>query len=1303
MTNTKVDAKDSGVSFPVDAVDPKVKDLGLLIGLLQPLDGTNLAVNLEWFEDPVSFLVKIPDRRDDFLNLLRDFLGTPAEGTPDGADWFAINWEGSPSGVYVVLPKAGDELSPIGVGLWHDFSKDSDEVQISVWLLAPLFNLPLGSGVIVTGSAHNPVVAAIAVKDSKQVFSSEGTTFSGLQFEGNITFSGAPSFELSFLEMTPPAPQSNVATLADLLAALTEISNWANVILRNDTVVGWLKTDIPSTTRQIGDVLGDLGFLKGNAADGFTFGDFSSFIGKTPLEIAELLVSTALKVLASRTDPIVKLGSGGIYIVEEDASAGVSDFGLRLQVQDIGSKVTDNKPELKLQLGKWLTGENDDANWVKRADPAGTIGKPGISLYLVRETANEPSFHPRVELVSIGFDVKGGGTNPLVDVSGFKLGGFEPRFDFSLDFADLSRIPWGLAVRFDDLGLPLGAGLAGSSNKNPVAQNLLSSGSGEQGAPKGGTEGPGAEREQVNPAFSAAIAKIFDPAQPHTDVNFQLYSSDNQLTDTVWLPVSRSFGPLTCQRVGAEWPQPNENDVLSVLFDGSVKTSALEVDLKGLSVGIPFRTPGDLSAYSFGLEGLDFMLRAGVVEISGGLLESKMTIDGEEITLYNGTALIKAGVWSIQALGSWAQLNGHPSLFIFAFIDIPIGGPPVFFVTGLSVGFGYNRSINLPGQDTVQDFPLLAGLTDPSKIGGKDATPGDALNALQEFVPPAQGVNWVAAGVQFTSFELINSNALLIVEFGREFEIAVLGLSRIKLPQVGPLTFAYAELALEVIIAPDEGVFSATAVLTPNSYVLDPNCHLTGGFGFFVWYGNNVHAGDFVLTIGGYISIFKKPAWYPDEPRLGFNWQVSDVVSIKGGVYFALTPSCVMGGGALDIEFHAGGLRAWFTAHADFLIQWKPVYFFASVGVSIGISLRLDILFIHATITLEIGADLSLWGPPTGGIAHIHLWIFSFAVSFGAEFGAGMNYLSFDEFRTMLPVDSKKTSSPQPLGLMAAAEPAPSDGGDDAILSNACTIVLNAGQLTQQAPPDRWMVHADDFVFTVQTAVPLTELDLTGPTGKTTISPPNPDHDYFVGVRPMGISALTSVMSITVTCEPGTSNAAISDLGTSWLWSQRTGRVPEAVWGAPIAQANKGGRSASPPPTPGAAAITLPGRLLGLEAITPTFVCPHGPDPISEENLAHDPINPDDDQYLPSHDSVINQPQPSSAATLSTIAATIDDDTDATSPASTRKALFAALAGLGYDAGSNGTMADVKANIDLSFPVAPMLGSPVSWPVLAKA
>ncbi|MBV9957861.1 MAG: hypothetical protein JO360_05535, partial [Acidobacteria bacterium] len=1130
---------------------------------------------------------------------------------------------------------------------------------------------------------------------------SDLVTFKGLEFVGNIYFADtAPNFTLSFLNMQPPSQQSTAQTLADLQNAT--LANWANAVLGTQTVAGWLGTNVPSTNTKIGDVLTSLNLLQMSGGQ-YQLGGLTDFENKTPLQIAEELVAEALKILASNDNPILKLGDGGIYIVSE-ASNGGADYGVRLQVGDIdlsgssgggegggnGDSAAANGPQFVLQLGKWLTGEGDQDNWAGRADPNGTIADPGITILLVNvSSTNEFSFNPKVELVSLGFDFDGSNDKPLVDVQGFQLGGVELRFCLSLDFSNLSQILWGGAIRCDHLGLPLGAGVTGSSG-NPVAQNLLSSGS-------NGSSGAGSDSQPINPAFSASVAWISDPAQS-TEVNFQLYAPDDTPTDTVWIPVQRAFGPLQCQRLGVEWPQPNPNLLLSFLFDGDVALGGLEVDLQGLSIGIPLGSPGDLSSYELGLDGLAITYSQGPVEISGGLFKAHVTVDGQDILEYNGEALIKAASWSISALGSWATLNGHPSLFIFAFLDAPIGGPAFFFVTGLSAGFGYNRSLTLPGQDQVQDFPFVAGLSDPSKIGGADAGPQEALAAIQNWVQPAQGVNWVAAGVQFTSFELINSNALVVIEFGKHFEIAILGLSRIKLPQVGPVTYAYVELGLEVIIDPSDGLFSATAFITPNSYVIDPACHLTGGFAFCVWFngtgsGPYPHAGDFVLTIGGYHPLFNKPDWYPDEPRLGFNWQVNDQISIKGGAYFALTPSCVMGGGSLDLQFSSGNLSAWFTAYADFLVQWKPFYYTADIGISIGVSYRLHLLFVTKTIKVELGADLTLWGPPTGGEVHIHLWIISFTVSFGPSYGQGNDYLSFSDFQTLLPQD-KAQSQQQAMMSRSLTAVAPED--DMPPFNNVIKMVINAGQFPQPSPDGRWLVRADEFKFSVETAWPLTELDLVGPSTTSKLAPPTlvpadasapscarqPD-GYYVGIRPMGIICATSVLSLTVTFEDNTKQ----DINDNWTWALNTQSVPEAKWGQPIPQGA----------TPEVAARTLPGRLMGLQSITPPVQQPTGPDAILLSNLSYEPINPNPDQenYLPLPQSPQTGVPQVSATSLQTIASTLTQDSAANSPMSNRAAIFNALAGFGYNAGTNGDLSALVSYVNLNYPAPPMLESPV--------
>jgi hypothetical protein len=139
-------------------------------------------------------------------------------------------------------------------------------------------------------------------------------------------------------------------------------------------------------------------------------------------------------------------------------------------------------------------------------------------------------------------------------------------------------------------------------------------------------------------------------------------------------------------------------------------------------------------------------------------------------------------------------------------------------------------------------------------------------------------------------------------------------------------------------------VFSAQAQLAKSSFVLDRKCVLTGGFAFFIWFGENPHAGDFVLTLGGYNPAYKPPAHYPSVPTVGFQWSLSESITISGGAYFAVTPAVLMAGGRLDATYQAGNLKAWFDAHADVLIRWKPFWIDAEIGITIGASYKVDLL-----------------------------------------------------------------------------------------------------------------------------------------------------------------------------------------------------------------------------------------------------------------------------------------------------------------------------------------------------------------------
>jgi hypothetical protein len=1246
------------VQIPSDQIPPLVQDVGLLAGLLVAGDDkSHVGFDFDWFGNVPAELEQVPSRRPELMKLLRDLLGTPAPNGPPGRSWYPLPWNGAPTVVCAVLPTDDTgESSVVGTGIFHVFTRGKVAVTASAY--APLFTIPLGSPVVITGRAGHPIELSIAA-DLGQDVTVDGLTFNGLALTCSIFIQDTvPAFSLQFTKDHQPVG-SVLNTLDALLAR--SATDWINALLGVDGVKAWLDQPVGTTNISVGDVLVATKVLV-NTNGTYTLGSLDFLKNSSPAQIAETLLAAALQKLAANDKPLIPFGGGGIWVFGT-AVGDDTDYGLRLQVPDVDLS-GETGPKVLVQIGALLSSDTADSSWMKRSDPNGTFADPGVSVTLLRETGTTPSFRFRLDLISLGIDVSGRDDKPLVNVKGVTLGAVQPRFMFSFDLATPSVIPWGIAAEADGLGIPLGNSLTGAS-ANPVAQNLLSAGSSDSGG----------DKEAVNPTFSASIARVFDPANS-AKLDVQLHS-DGGSGNTIWIPVQRSFGPLQCRRVGIEWPDDNPNLLVDILFDGGVKLAVLAVDLEGLSIGIPLKTPGDIHNYSLDLQGLALSYQSGPLSISGGFLKDTTTTPVE----YNGAALIQAATWSIEAIGSYASIkdesgNDHPSLFIFARLGGELGGPPFFFVTGLCAGFGYNRSLRIPNQNEVVDFPLLTGIDNPKTIGGSDPTPAKALAALGDWVAPAQGIDWIAAGVQFTSFELVQSNVVVTIIPTGDIQAALLGISRIKLAQAGP-QFAYAELGLEVVVHPSAGFLGISAVLSPNSYIITEDCHLTGGFAFWIWYDGE-HAGDFVVTLGGYHPAFNKPPHYPDEPRLGFSWAVNSNLTIQGDAYFALTPSCVMGGGALDVEFHAGDLHAWFIAHADFLFSWKPFYYLGSIGVSIGASYKLDLLFFSVTISVELGADLDIHGPPTGGTVHVSWYIISFSVSFGADQQAPTGYIGWNDFVTLLPQQKTAPPDQQPRFAGAAAfdDTAAADGDPPA----PPPVVVNCSLTDGQFGTDNGdlLVRGDLMTFAVSTAFPLTQLILgSQSTNPTTYNP----EQNKIAVRLMGIASkdLTSVMNVDV---KRIDQPAILDL-SKWVFTPTLQGVPAAQWGEPLPVTGQGANPGTP------SADTLPDRLVGVTGLTPPQTTPTGPDEFPAKRLDYFDLTGGKDRLPLNATEAQVQRQPTTGDSLGAIKKIAQD------PAKTaRNNLFAALKALGYDAGANGDLTDVGANADLAYPDPPLLGAP---------
>lgn len=628
-----------------------------------------------------------------------------------------------------------------------------------------------------------------------------------------------------------------------------------------------------------------------------------------------------------------------------------------------------------------------------------------------------------------------------------------------------------------------------------------------------------------------------------------------------WLNVQRSFGPVNIKRVGVGY----QDGVVLLAIDAGFTISAVSIELMGLSLGFTLEAPPSITP---ALQGMNIRYQGGPLTISGGFLD--VLRDGRHE--YNGMALISAESFTISAIGSYATVEGAASLFIFAMLSAPLGGPSFFFVTGLAAGFGINRALTMPTLDDLPSFPLvaaaMAGETGKNPFAGMESDPAAALKVMSEYIPPAYGANWLALGVRFTSFEMIQSFALITVAFGTSFEVSLLGLSAITIPTNAPNPIAYAELALSVTFSPDKGVLAVMGKLTPQSYIFDEACHLTGGFAFYTWLTDNnidgAPAGEFVITLGGYHPAFKAPSYYPQVPRVGANWQVSPNLMVKGGYYFALTPTCVMAGGSLEAVWQSGDLKAWFNAHADFLLSWKPFHYSASIGLSLGASYKVNLLFTSFTVTVHLGVQLDLWGPEFAGRATVDLSVISFTISFGRS-APSIEPISWDDFKTsFLPNVNAQgmrfKSLPQETMPTGDKEPIPTDSYCYIRVADGLVKDLTNGGVAANGPD--WVINPEEFQLITHSAIPCSEATLATSRGnandallKSTALSAEGTANTF-GVGPVGVADgnLISKHVITV-LKLGAGDSVDNgyDFSQHVKLTPSVGNAPKSAWSASTA------------------------------------------------------------------------------------------------------------------------------------------------------
>jgi hypothetical protein len=620
-------------------------------------------------------------------------------------------------------------------------------------------------------------------------------------------------------------------------------------------------------------------------------------------------------------------------------------------------------------------------------------------------------------------------------------------------------------------------------------------------------------------------------------------SSDN----AQWFQLQKAFGPVFFQKVGVKY----QDEVVWFLLTASLSAAGLTLTLDGLGVGSTVKSFDP----QFDLRGVGVQYKGGgEVEVGGALLRTRRARadkPGESYDEYDGAAFVKAGQLKLSALGSYAELDGHPSLFVYAVLDYPIGGPSFFFVTGLAAGFGYNRLLVVPAIEQVAQFPLVA---DAISGAAMPANVSDKVAGLQRYIPPSAGDYFLAIGIKFTSFKLIDSFALLTVSFGTQFEVNLLGLSTLIVPTPVPgeppvTPLAEVQLAVRATFNPSQGFLGVAAQLTSNSFLLSRACRLTGGFAFYSWF-DGPHKGDFVLTLGGYHPDYKVPSHYPTVPRLGFNWRVDSQLTIKGGMYYALTAAALMAGGSLQATWDSGDLKAHFTAGADFIIYWKPYHYDAKMSVDIGVSYTYN-LFGRHTLNADVGADLHIWGPEFAGTAHVKLSIISFDISFGDGSSKKLRPIEWNAFQESFLPKGKDgglaiCTASVADGLLSAPPPAGDEG--TAATEGGTSDGTDAGQ-GDDIKVD-WYINPKSFLLVTNSVIPSKEAykgNLVNPEVKTAADLGGANK--AVGVAPVALTAADFSSSHTVSFGRQNEEGGFDDVGPDFDLTPVLKDVPVALWG----------------------------------------------------------------------------------------------------------------------------------------------------------
>ncbi|KAM7195153.1 hypothetical protein V8F33_006827 [Rhypophila sp. PSN 637] len=624
-------------------------------------------------------------------------------------------------------------------------------------------------------------------------------------------------------------------------------------------------------------------------------------------------------------------------------------------------------------------------------------------------------------------------------------------------------------------------------------------------------------------------------------------------------PIKKSKGGVSISGIGLTF----ENKVLSIHLDAKVLVGPVGAGVKGLQVNLDlakvkgFHDLLDVGV-SIDIQGFELSFERSPLVLAGALEHQKTA----QSNRFQGGIAISLKAISISALGMYEQVKAAPpvpeydSFFVYGMVEGTLFTVGWAEVRGIIAAFGYNSRLRLPPVDQIISFPLVSGFNEGgtggiSILGALKTLTGDG--GPNAWISPSMGSLWFAAGLVIRACQLLDIRAVATLALGpNQKEIGLLARATACLPRGSTPDKALMLIDLSILGKLDlqHGELAVDGQINPTSFILSRDCRPSGGFAIRTWFNaeeKNPHAGDWVVTFGGYHPLFQRPAHYPAPERLRIGWRVSSNLSVSGEAYAAITPGAVMAGIKMQAVFSLGPIGAYFDAQADFLVNMAPLRYEAVVAVSAGVSYEIRVWRFTKKLSASVGARLELEGPPLGGTVHFKVAFVSFSVDFGPRGQRGSPpALKLREFIDLVLKESSdegiQAKNPHTLAVVSGR--LPSDGQQE----------TGADKKKKNAQPETWLVRAEAFVFQLRSPVPLgtyaVNTSMTAASTTSSVSGPTASKRRDILSRPMQLRqgdrdrALQSQLSL-VAHPVNSSSSPVPLHCVSETWDQ----VSSNLWG----------------------------------------------------------------------------------------------------------------------------------------------------------